>query len=367
LWKAEVGHGFSSVAVARGRLFTMGNIEEEGVTQDVVWCLDAATGAVIWKYAYAQPLDKGGYDGGPCVTPCVDGDRVFTMNKRGRVWCLDFATGAPIWDSNPQENAHPGDTGGMTGGMTSSPFVYGDLLITGTQALKKADGKVAWQVKRDIACQYASPVPYTHAGHKSALYFNKRGLTSVKIVDGSREWNYPLPSDTTSAGADPMLYGSQLLLTSRPFRSGETSTVLLQLTDADPKPVWTRTDIISHFQNRVIWQGHFFGCDSPEYTKGDGTLKCVDLKTGETRWSEPSYDWGQLTASDGKLLVLHRTDLSIVEASAQGYRLLARATVLRGTGQDNPAAAVAPVLANGRIYCRGSTGDLVCIDVTPKR
>ena len=50
LWKANVGQGFSGVAISGGRLFTMGHLkpkaggaEEEEIDQ--VWCLDAATGA----------------------------------------------------------------------------------------------------------------------------------------------------------------------------------------------------------------------------------------------------------------------------------------------------------------------------------
>ena len=53
LWKKEVGTGVSSVAVRGGRLYTMGN----NGNKDVVFCLDAATGAEIWKHTYPQPLD----------------------------------------------------------------------------------------------------------------------------------------------------------------------------------------------------------------------------------------------------------------------------------------------------------------------
>ena len=52
LWKKEVGTGVSSVAVEGGRLYTMGN---NGST-DVVFCLDAATGAEIWRHSYPQSL-----------------------------------------------------------------------------------------------------------------------------------------------------------------------------------------------------------------------------------------------------------------------------------------------------------------------
>ena len=67
LWKKEVGTGVSSVAVEGGRLYTMGN---NGST-DVVFCLDAATGAEIWRHSYPQSLDPRQFEGGPAGTPTI--------------------------------------------------------------------------------------------------------------------------------------------------------------------------------------------------------------------------------------------------------------------------------------------------------
>ena len=46
LWEASVGIGYSSFAVAKGKLYTMGNVQEN----DIVFCLDAETGDVHWVY-----------------------------------------------------------------------------------------------------------------------------------------------------------------------------------------------------------------------------------------------------------------------------------------------------------------------------
>ena len=74
LWKKEIGTGVSSVAVEAGRLYTMGNNDNT----DVVFCLDAATGAEIWQHTYPQALDLRQFEGGPAGTPTVDGDKVYT-------------------------------------------------------------------------------------------------------------------------------------------------------------------------------------------------------------------------------------------------------------------------------------------------
>ena len=78
LWKAKVGTGFSSVSVANGKVYTLGNSGRgKGAEKDTVFCFDAATGKTIWSHAYEAKLDPKYYAGGPSGTPTVDGDRVF--------------------------------------------------------------------------------------------------------------------------------------------------------------------------------------------------------------------------------------------------------------------------------------------------
>src|SRR5437867_12223501 len=47
LWKAAVGIGFASLSVSQGRAYTVGNKEDT----DTVFCFDANSGAVLWKYS----------------------------------------------------------------------------------------------------------------------------------------------------------------------------------------------------------------------------------------------------------------------------------------------------------------------------
>src|SRR5579859_6449516 len=48
LWRTKLTGGFSSMAAADGRLFTMTKQDN----QEIVLCLDAATGRENWRYAY---------------------------------------------------------------------------------------------------------------------------------------------------------------------------------------------------------------------------------------------------------------------------------------------------------------------------
>ena len=63
-----------------------------------------------------------------------------------------------------------------------------------------------------------------------------------------------------------------------------------------------------------------------------------------------------LATTGGTLLILsERGELVAAPASPAGFKASARATVLGGR------CWTVPVLAHGRIYCRNSRGDLVCV------
>lgn len=363
LWKIDVGKGCASLAVADGLVYTMGNITEAGVQKDVVWCLNADTGAAVWKFAYAEALDPGGFPGGPCVTPCIHRGHVYTVGRKGRASCLDARTGAVLWETEPDDRFDkPYQDDFHYGGLGSSPFVDGDLLITGTRALNKDSGQLVWQLKPEDNCRWASPVLYRRNEKKYVLFFNRFGLASVDIRDGTRVWSFPLKSHSMAAAADPVVYGEQILFATTPIRRRkDPASALLRIDDSGPQIVWQNTGLMSGFQERVVWQDHVYGCDGE--TPADPGLKCVDLKTGEVMWSHKDFDWGQLIVSDGKLIVLRSGLLSIVEASAKQFHILAQARVVDA---DQDAANVSPAFSGGRIYCRASNGELACVDVTAR-
>src|SRR5205085_338909 len=86
-WKAEVGTGFSSMAVSKGRLVTLGNANDT----DTVYCLDAEKGDVLWKHSYPSDLGDKYFEGGTTHTPAIDGDRVYTIGRWGDAFCFDLA------------------------------------------------------------------------------------------------------------------------------------------------------------------------------------------------------------------------------------------------------------------------------------
>ena len=89
-WKANVGLGFTSIVVSRGRVVTVGHTEAD---KDTVFCFDAVTGKEIWKHSYPAELGDKYFEGGTTGTATFDGDNVYWLSRWGDLFCFDAASG----------------------------------------------------------------------------------------------------------------------------------------------------------------------------------------------------------------------------------------------------------------------------------
>ena len=215
LWKAKVGTGFSSVSVANGKVYTLGNSGRgKGEEKDTVFCFDAATGKAIWSHAYEAKLDPKYYDGGPSGTPTVDGDRVFTLGKRGQLICFGAADGHVVWQKNIAT-----ETKGKrpTWGFAGSPLVIGGTVFVNVgahgTALDKKTGKILWSTGRDSA-SYSSIVPHVRDGRQELVMFAYKAVVAVDPKTGSTLWSYPWETKYDTNAADPILIGDKVFISS---------------------------------------------------------------------------------------------------------------------------------------------------------
>ena len=88
-WKVDVGIGASSVVVASDRVFTMGSRGDRD--QDVVRCLDTASGRELWRVAYPCKFDARQVEGGPASTPTA---------KTSAISCSAPANVSTAWPVN---------------------------------------------------------------------------------------------------------------------------------------------------------------------------------------------------------------------------------------------------------------------------
>jgi len=342
LWKAQVGIGFSSFAVAKGRAYTIGNAEET----DTVFCLDADKGQVLWYHPYPAELGAKFFIGGPTSTPTVDGDRVYSIGRQGDLFCFDAASGKIVWHKNiRKEYEIPEPSWGFGG----SPIVHGDLLLLNAGeaglALDKATGSVVWRSSGE--CGYSTPLPYGPL----FLFTSGTGYTAVDVKTGKPAWRIKWVTQYGVNAADPIVDGSSVFL-STGYGKG---AALFNVEQGEPKNVWQSRVLRSQMNPPVLIGGHLYGIDGDENSKV--SLKCIELSTGTEKWSQPLTGMGSVTVAAGKLLVLADGELSVAPVDPKEYKPTARARILSGK------CWTVPVLSNGRLYARNAEGNVVALDL----
>ncbi len=357
VWKAVVGNGFSSVVVADGRAFCMGNTGKKKTAPgdtDVIYCFNANTGEKIWTHKYPCPLHPKYYpEGGTLSSPTIDGDRVFTLSKMGDLFCFKTATGEIIWQK--KLNA---DLGFKlpTWHFSSSGIIQGDLIIynigTAGLALNKTTGQTVWSNGKS-QCGYATPVPYEMDGKKCVAIFSRDTLKGVAVNGGNIIWSYPWQTKHYVNSGDPIVIGDKVFMSSG-YSKGCS---LIKVDGANAAKIWQNKEMRNHMNCSVLYKGSLYGHD-------ESTLKCLDPLTGEEKWSHRGLGKGALTASaDGRLIIMTEKtgELVIAKADPSEYIELTRAKILPPS-----KSWTVPVLANGKIYARNANGDVACADVAGK-
>ncbi|MFO1499003.1 MAG: PQQ-binding-like beta-propeller repeat protein [Verrucomicrobiota bacterium] len=348
LWKASVGIGFSSVSVAGGRVYTMGNTDG----MDSVFCCNAADGTLIWKHSYPCGLRPQYYEGGTSVTPTVDGHSLYTLSKEGHLYCFDSATGDVSWTIRLTQQ--PGAIMPRWG-FAGSPLVQDDLLILNAgsagMAVAKSNGQIKWFSGKEAA-GYATPLPVTIEGRPCVLIFAAKALVCAALEDGSELWRYPWVTKWDLNIADPIVSGDKVFIST--FDRGGA---LLKMSRQGATEVWHNQSMANHFSTSVLYEGALYGITG-NTDRPPAEFRCVDFASGELKWSQGGLGCASLMIADGKLIVLSdKGELVVADASQERFQASARAQVLGGK------CWIPPVLANGRIYCRNAQGTLVCLDV----
>jgi outer membrane protein assembly factor BamB len=343
MWKASLGTGFTSIAVANGMVFACGNTAD----QDTLFAFDAESGAPVWKYTYPAKLDPNQYEGGPNATPTVAGSAIYGFSKEGFAYCLEAKTGKELWKKNIAQ-----EVGGErpAWGFSGSPTIEGGALYLNVGkygcCLERTTGKVVWKSASDKA-GYSTPLPYPAGKPTSLLIFNNAALASIDPASGKMLWEEPWTTSYGVNASDPVIFGQRIFIST----GYDYGCALLDVSSGKPTEVWRNKAMRNHFNTGVLIDSCLYGFD-------DSTLKCIDLETGIQKWEQGGLGKGSLSAAEGKLVVLSdKGELVIADASPAGFKELARTQVLTGKCWTSPA------IANHKIYCRNAKGTLVCLTV----
>jgi len=340
-WKATgAGQGYSSFAVAAGRLYTLGAREN----REHVIAFDAASGKRLWDAPHGQRFSNDRGDG-PRGTPTVDGTRVYAFGASGDLTALDAASGKVAWTVNVIR-----DFGGqnITWGLSESPLIVGDRIIvspggagSSVVALNKADGKLIWKTEADRA-GYSSAVLHELGGISEAIVFTGERALGVNIANGRVLWSYDRVANRVANIATPIVRGNDVFLSS----DYGTGAALLRLTAAGggitAQEVYFTREMRNHHASSVLVGDHLYGFSS-------AILTAMRFDTGEVAWRDRSVGKGSLVHADDRLyLFSERGVVALAEASPEGYREHGRFSLETGS---LPTWSH-PVVSNGKLYLR---------------
>jgi outer membrane protein assembly factor BamB len=354
LWKAtKLGKGFSSVTVAGGKIFSMG----DGPDGSYVLALNEADGKPLWSTKTGPAGDYGGYVG-TRATPTFSDGRVYTINQHGDVVCIDAAEGKLKWGHSLVKEFG----GKLPGwGYAESPLVEGDLVVCtpggagGTLlAFDKKSGKPVWRsVAWKDTAHYVSAVPIEYGGRKQVLQMTAKSIAGVDLEDGKLLWRADRPGQT--AVIPTPIFKDGLVFTTSGYKVGCS----LFEVKADGKrftatQVYANKDLDNHHGGVVLVGDHVYGT-------ADRMLVCMELKTGKLVWKDRSVGKGATAFADGMLYVRAEGSgqVALVEATPEGYR---EKGMLEQPERTKQNAWPHPVITGGRLYLRDQD-NLFCYDV----
>lgn len=358
-WKATgAGVGFSSLAVVGGKIFTMGDKDNE----QFVTAMNQADGKIVWS----TRIGPGWRDefGGPRGTPTVDGDSIYAMGTEGDLVCLDAATGKERW-----RKSLPNDFGGrmMTQWKFSeSPLVDGNKLVftpggkdAGMVAVDKKTGKEIWRAaipdlgpKGRDGAGYAGIVISEGAGVRQYVQLMGRGLASVRASDGKFLWGYNRVANDVANIPTPVVQGD-FVFTSSGYQTGAALLKLSKTADGvkAEEVYWLESRVFqNHHGGFVLVGGYLYG----GHGHNKGFPICIEFATGKVAWGGDIRNGGAgsaaVTFADGNLYFRYQNGvMKLIQASPGGYKENGSFEI---PGAGSVLSWSHPVVIGGKLYLR---------------
>lgn len=354
-WTNGLGIGFSSVSVADGKIFTMG----DGPDSSYVHALQEKDGKKLW----ASKVGKTGGDRpGTRCTPTVDGDVVIALGQFGDLLSLDTATGKEHWRKNLAKDFAGRMMSGW--GYSESPLVDRDRVICtpggrdgGMVALDRKTGNLVWRCKElTDSAAYSSIIAAEIGGVRQYIQLTDAHLVGVAAEDGKLLWQAKRQG-RTAVVPTPIFHDSQVYVTSGYGVGCNLFKVSKSGGAFSAEEVYANKVMVNHHGGVVLVGEHLYG-----YSDGKGWV-CQEFKSGNSLWEEKSkLGKGSISYADGHLYLRSeggRGTVVLIEASPQGFKEKGRFDQPQRSDRNSWAH---PVITNGKLYLRDADV-LLCYDV----
>lgn len=371
LWEAPgAGRGYSSLAIAGGKIYTLGDAPSTAEDKDeYLLCFNAADGKPLWQTKTGKPWTSGQESWQSSrSTPTVDGATVYALTAHGELVSCDANTGTELWrkDLKKEFEGKKADSWGYS----ESVLIDGDRLIctpggsaATMVALDKKTGETIWKCPSadDRGAGHASIVISEVGGTKIYVQTTGSGALGVKASDGKLLWQYPI--DKTTAVIPTPIVRDDLVFFAAGYKRG--GALLKQKSAADGKieieEIYPITSALANKHGGIVLVGdHLYG-DSDD----QGIPFCADLMTGEIKWKERGSGKrsASFAAADGCLYIRFSDGTMVLaKASPEGYD--ENGSFKIPNGGERPSWSH-PVIVGGKLYLR-EQDKILCYDITKK-
>jgi len=327
LWSfTGLGEGFSTVAVAHGKIYTTGMLEDGN---GHLFVFDT-TGKLLWKAAYA-PEWKGNYPGARS-TPTIVGEQLYILSGAGWLVCMNSNTGKKIWSFNILEKF-----GGknIQWGLAESVLIDGNRVIctpggrdASVVALDRMTGQTIWTSKghsEDAA--YCSPALIQHGTRCMIVTMTKKSIIGLDAETGKFLWRHHHETEYDIHPNTPLYQDGYLYCLS----GYGTGGVKLQLSpDGNSvKEIWRNTSLDSQFGAAILYNGYIYG-------SGHNTRRwqCLDWRNGNVRYESSRRGKGNIIFADGRLYCYdEKGEVMLVEPNPAAFKIISSFRVTQGTNQ----------------------------------
>jgi len=245
-------------------------------------------------------------------------------------------------------------------GAAGSPLVEGGRVMAniggskaGIVAFDARKGAVNWAATDDAA-SYSSPAAATIAGQRYAIFLTRNGLVGLDAATGAVRFQRPWRARANaSVNAATPLVVENAIFVSAEYGPG---AAVLRLDGSKLTELWSSDDVLSnHYASSVYSGGVLYGFHGrQEYGP---SLRAVDFKTGQVRWSQEKFGAGTVTLAGDQLIVMREDgELMLAPATPSGFKPTARVRLLAATVRAYPA------IDAGFLYVRNDD-TLVCVDL----
>ena len=313
---------------------------------EILQCLEASTGKVLWKESYTTDEVTGpaARHPGPRSTPAVINGKAVIIGATGIISCFNAESGKLLWRNQDYENVVPTFFTGMSpivldhkcfahlGGSERSAIIAFDL----------ATGSILWKYEADGPA-YASPDIMIFDNSKQIVMQTEKTLLGLSTNDGEILWKIPTPVESRFYNSSsPLIDGHKIFYTGQ-GNGSRAVNIRRKGNDYSVFEIWENPAIGTNYNTPVLKDGYLYGLSNLGY------LYCLNASNGEIAWTDTTRhrDFGSIIDAGSVMLALSSTsNLVVFKPETDNFKQIALIKVA-----ETPIYAH-PLLSGNKIYIK---------------